>query len=67
MNGHEPDVPWEARVYEAEEWPHGLRCDACGGGFLEGQPVSQKLDSFIDETPVVVIVCVGCAMTGVGL
>ena len=55
------------RVYESEEWPYGLRCAACNELFIEGQPISERLDSFIDDIPCVVIVCVGCNLSGAEL
>lgn len=57
----------DAQVYSAEDWEHGLRCGACGEHFVEGQPISERLDSFMDDIPVVVITCVGCAVTGAPL
>lgn len=57
----------DAQVFASEEWPHGLRCAACDREFVEGQPISERLDSFIDEVPLVVITCVGCALTGAPL
>jgi len=48
--------------YRAADWPHGLRCADCNRKFVEGQPISERLDSFIGDTPVVVLVCVGCAI-----
>ena len=54
-------------LYTDEDWPHGLRCAACDVLFVEGQPISQRLDSFVYDIPVVVITCVGCAMVGAPL
>lgn len=54
----------EHRCYVDEEWPHGLRCAACHELFVEGQPISERLDSMVDEIPICIVVCVGCAMSG---
>lgn len=49
-------------VYHAEDWPHGLRCGECSGLFVEGQPISKRLDAFQEDVPIVTIVCVPCGM-----
>lgn len=54
----------EQRTYAADDWPHGLRCSECDTLFIEGQPISERLDCFIGDMPCVVLVCVGCAMAG---
>lgn len=60
----------EQQVYRDEDFAnedgtvHGLRCFDCGAAFIEGQPISERLDSFMGDTPVVQLVCVGCAMGG---
>ena len=55
-------------TYQAEQWPHGLRCAACDRRFVEGQPICKRLegmDMLDDEPmPVVLIVCADCDITG---
>lgn len=54
-------------MYVSAEWPHGLRCAACGGLFVEGQPISERLHAFVDELPIVVVTCVACGLAGAPL
>jgi hypothetical protein len=46
---------------------HGLRCAECKTVFVDGQPISERLDSFFGPTPVVRLICVGCALGSVTL
>lgn len=46
----------------AEEWPHGLRCMDCDTSLDDGDPYSERLGGFVDETPAVEIVCLSCAV-----
>ena len=46
-----------------EDWPHGLRCAECHRELGEGDRYSERLDSLIGDTPAVLIVCIGCALT----
>lgn len=48
--------------YVDEDWPHGLRCAECSCLIEEGDRYSQRLSSFQDDIPVVLIVCVTCAL-----
>lgn len=57
----------DVRVYRAEEWPHGLRCSACSEEFIEGQPISERLDGFCNGLIVVDLLCVACNVTGAPL
>lgn len=51
-------------LVETEDWPHGLRCADCNRLLEDGDRYSERLDSFTgDGVPLVVIVCVGCALT----
>lgn len=50
-------------VYVDEEWEHGLRCADCNRLMQPGDCYSERLDSFMYETPLVVIACVGCAVS----
>lgn len=54
-----------SRVFDPDEWEHGLRCSKCLREFTEGQPISEELDAFVDDVPLVIITCVPCAMEGV--
>jgi hypothetical protein len=51
-------------IYTDEDFEHGLRCGECDTLFVEGQPISERLTDFIEETPVVELVCVPCGMRG---
>ena len=44
------------------DWPHGLRCMDCDTDLDDGDPYSERLTAFIDETPAVQIVCLSCAV-----
>lgn len=48
--------------YTDIRWPHGLRCCECNHLFREGDRFSERLDSFVGDSPVVLIVCVRCAL-----
>ncbi len=50
--------------YRAEDWPHGLSCGQCPHVFSEPERYSERLYAFIDDAPLVEIVCLGCATTG---
>lgn len=50
--------------YDGEDFPHGLRCAACGEEFSEGQPIAERLEAFIDDKPLVVLTCVACDLSG---
>jgi hypothetical protein len=47
--------------YRDDDWPHGLRCGQCRRRIREPERYSEQLDAFVDDAPVVVIVCLGCA------
>lgn len=51
-------------LFEAEEWPHGLRCACCLQEFSEGQPIAERLDAFQDDIPIVIVTCVACDLAG---
>lgn len=51
-------------TFEDERWPYGLRCAACHREFHRGDRYSESLVGFVNEAPVVRIVCVGCALLG---
>jgi len=51
-------------VYLDDEWPHGLRCAQCNSLFVDGDRYSARLESFVDDTPLCLVVCVGCALAG---
>ena len=48
-------------VYREDDWPHGLSCGQCPHVFSEGDRYSEALDAFVDEFPLVRVVCLGCA------
>lgn len=48
--------------YVETDWPHGLRCADCDKLLGEGDRYASKLDSFIGDVPVVLIVCLECAL-----
>jgi len=50
--------------YHDDDWPHGLRCGQCRRVFRESERFSETLDGFVDEVPVLGIVCVPCATLG---
>lgn len=54
----------DENVYHDDDFPEGLRCMDCGQLFVEGQPYSERLDCFIDDVPLVELVCVPCALPG---
>ncbi len=60
-----PEIPDETLglLVHADDWPHGLRCADCRCELNDGNRYSERLTDFIDDTPAVVIVCVGCALT----
>lgn len=50
-------------VYRDDEWEHGLRCAECNRLMQEGDRYSERLHALTsDGIPIVVIVCVGCAV-----
>ena len=61
----------EQQVYHDEDFMdedgnvHGLKCCICKAVFVEGQPIAEQLDGFLLNTPIVKLVCVGCAMGAV--
>lgn len=57
-------TPLDDYVYEAADWPHGLRCAACNQEFMEGQPIAERLDAFRDDIPIVILTCVACDLSG---
>jgi hypothetical protein len=50
--------------YLDTDWPHGLRCVSCRGLFHEGESYTTRLSAFVDDTPLVEVVCVPCATSG---
>lgn len=48
------------RIFSGYDYPEGMRCDDCGDLFLDGEPVRERLESFIGDVPVVVPVCQTC-------
>lgn len=53
------------KPYIEEEWaPHGLSCAQCERVLGEGDRYCQRMHAFIDDTPIVIIVCVSCFLGG---
>jgi hypothetical protein len=52
----------DTNIYRAVDWPHGLRCAECQVPFREGMPYSERLTGFQDDNPMLLIICVGCAV-----
>lgn len=48
--------------YKASEWPHGLRCADCSCLITEPERYSERLTGFQDECPMLLIVCLECAV-----
>jgi hypothetical protein len=48
----------------AGEFPHGLTCMDCDARLGPGDTYSKRLTAFIDDAPVVELVCVPCAIWG---
>ena len=48
--------------YDPADWPHGLRCAKCERLIQEGDRYASELSSFVDEIPILVVVCLGCAL-----
>jgi len=58
-----PSEPALGVLVEAEDWPHGLRCAECHRPLQEGGRYSERLDALnADGIPIVLIVCLGCAL-----
>ena len=53
-------------LHRDEDWPHGLRCAQCKRLMSEGDCYSERLESFIEDSPVCLIVCEDCALSGAG-
>jgi hypothetical protein len=51
-------------LFHSPDWPHGLRCAACGDLFTEGQPIAERLEAFQDDMPILVLTCVRCDVEG---
>jgi hypothetical protein len=60
-------LEYEDHIYRDAEWPEGLRCAACGELFVEGQPISERLDGMVGDDFLVVLVCVPCNLAYVPL
>ena len=48
--------------YHDDDWPHGLRCGQCRRVLREPERYTERLDGFMDETPLLSIVCLACAL-----
>lgn len=48
--------------YRDEEWEDGLRCADCSRLLVEGDRYSERLDGLMGDIPIVVIVCITCAL-----
>jgi len=48
-------------AYRDEDFPHGLR-SKCHRLFKEPDRYSERLDGFIDDAPVTMLVCLQCAL-----
>jgi RNase P subunit RPR2 len=57
------DVKQYGTVYHDEEWPHGLSCIKCSKILVDGDRYATVLDSFIDDIPVTIIICLECALS----
>lgn len=49
-------------VVREEDWPHGLRCAECKSLLGEGDRYSERLEKFMGDVPIVLIVCLSCAL-----
>lgn len=58
----EPTVYRDADFLSPDGSCHGLSCADCGDVFVNGQPISERLDGFTDDVPVVVLTCVPCGL-----
>lgn len=45
---------------KAADWPYGLRCPRCDRELVEGDLYCEELESFVGDTPCVLIVCDEC-------
>lgn len=48
-------------VYRQDDWPHGLSCMDCPHVFDEGDRYTERLYAFVEDVPMVEIVCLRCA------
>jgi hypothetical protein len=48
--------------YRHEEWPHGLMCGHCPHVFRDGERYLSQLYAFVEDAPLVEIVCLDCAI-----
>jgi hypothetical protein len=55
----------DRHVVTPGEFPHGLTCMDCDTALRPGASYSKRLIAFMDDAPVVELVCVPCAMWGV--
>jgi hypothetical protein len=51
-------------AYREDDWPHGLSCGQCPHVFSEPERYSERLYAFVDDVPLVKIVCLDCATSG---
>lgn len=47
-------------VVTTAEFPYGLRCAECDVELPPGSPYTDTVDSFIDDVPVFMLVCIDC-------
>jgi hypothetical protein len=51
------------REFDANDWPHGLRCLDCDRKLEDGDRYATRLQGFaVDGTPVTEIICLECAL-----
>lgn len=50
-------------IYHEDDYEHGMMCgnEGCEFVFSEGDPICESFESFIEEYPVVLAICHGCA------
>lgn len=47
--------------YRDEDWPHGLMCATCDHLFTEGDLYAMGFNSFVGDTPIMLVTCVPCS------
>lgn len=51
-------------IVRAEDWPYGLKCGECRSPLEEGDRYAERLTGMAGATPVVLITCQSCDISG---
>ena len=50
-------------TFSVDQFPQGMLCASCEAPFADGDAISERLEAFLDDVPVIAPICPQCIAT----